>query len=68
MPDWTLVIGDNELVIKLSNREHLRMSYFIEGKSLVGRYKWGEKEVYYPFYFKNKDVAYTWGMEFVRSK
>ena len=68
MLDWTLVIDDKEMVLKLSDREHLRMSYFFEGKSIIGRYKWGDKEVYYPFYFKNKDVAYTWGMEFVRSK
>ena len=68
MLDWTIVIGEKELVMKLAGREHLRMSYFIEGKSIIGKYNWGDKVVYYPFYFKNKDVAYTWGMELVRVK
>jgi hypothetical protein len=66
MMNWSLIIEEKELIIKLSGKEYLRMGYTIEGKSVIGQYNWGNKVVYYPFYFPNKNVAYAWGMELAR--
>lgn len=66
MLDWSVIIEEKELTLKLSDKEWLKMSYIVEGKSVIGQYNSGDKVVYYPFYFPNKNVAYTWGMELAR--
>lgn len=63
---WKLTVTENEFILYTGEKGPLKMTYFVQGKCIVGEDADSDEEFYFPLYFKDRNSVYGGGQTLKR--